>query len=61
MAAEARGRFLEGVLVALSNGSIPPVSGQGGAALARMLDISNLKFQERDQLVEAFIKYRQKV
>ena len=26
-----------------------------------MLDISNLKFQERDQLVEAFIKYRQKV
>ena len=63
--ADQRSRALESLLVTLASGSAPdPDSpevaalGSGMPCLARMLDLSMLKFNERDLLVEAVHKYR---
>ena len=68
--AEQRGRELEALMVSLSSkGDLPTASSskdasndsnsqKGIALLASLLDMSMLKFQDRDRLVDAFKSYR---
>lgn len=63
---DQRGRALEDLLVALGGGASEEEAAaacsergdESGACLAKMLDLSMLKFQERDLIVEALQKYR---
>ena len=63
---DQRGRSLEALLVALVSGAeadSSEVMALGGdlACLARVLDVSMLKFQERDAIIESLHKYRSTV
>ena len=63
---DKRSRGLESLFVALISGlpaDSPQVMALGGdlACLSKVLDLSLLKYQERDALIEAFHKYRSSV
>lgn len=66
---EERGRAIEALLVDLGSGTSPQEAAanrsktgdEAGACLASILDISMLKFQDRDRIVESLQKYRRQV